>query len=104
MLLEDKFTHAYAAGANAIAIQVDVQKIKRYILEHSNLQHIGVCRYDECECADSHLYEEKTIRNEVTPSDIISDAWITVSADETLYAVHKPFFEIIGSGAKIVFI
>ncbi|WP_234881311.1 hypothetical protein [Bacillus mycoides] len=41
-LLEDKFTHAYASGANAIAIQVDHHKIIRYILEYSDLQHIGV--------------------------------------------------------------
>ena len=51
-----------------------------------------------CGCADSHLYEAKTIRNEVTPSDNISDTWITVSVDETLYVVHKPFFEIIYDG------
>lgn len=99
-LLENKFTHTYASGANAIAIQVDHHKIKRYILEYSDLRHIGVCHDDECECGcmDSHLHETETIRNEVTPSDIVSDTWITVLVDERLYAVHKPFFEIIYDG------
>ncbi|UOB81907.1 hypothetical protein MQW34_27460 (plasmid) [Bacillus sp. ZJS3] len=74
-LLEDKFKHAYASGANAIAIQVDYQKIKRYILEYSDLRHMGVCHEDECECGntDSHLHEAESIRNEVTPSDILGD-------------------------------
>ncbi|MDA2169216.1 hypothetical protein PDN18_25245 [Bacillus cereus] len=38
-LVENKFTRAYASGANAIAIQVDHKKIKRYILEYSDLRH-----------------------------------------------------------------
>ncbi|MFE6139611.1 hypothetical protein [Bacillus sp. NPDC057893] len=45
-----------------------------------------------------NLHETETIRNEVTPSDIVSDTWITVLVDERLYAVHKPFFEIIYGG------
>ncbi|MFL0405589.1 hypothetical protein ACH0BP_28760 [Bacillus nitratireducens] len=47
---------------------------------------------------DSHLHETETIRNEVIPSDIVSDTWITVLVDERLYAIHKPFFEIIYDG------
>ncbi|MCU4959632.1 hypothetical protein OB990_25960 [Bacillus cereus] len=43
---------------------------------------------------DSHLHEAKTIQNEVAPSGIVSDTWITVLVDERLYAVHKTFFEI----------
>lgn len=100
-LIEEKFTHSYNAGANAIAIDADDKKIKQYILEHANLHYLGTGLGDPgCDCGDGDFeqYEMLSIRNEVTPGDILNDEWITVTVDEELYAVHKPFLDIIYDG------
>lgn len=97
-LIEDKFIESYENGANALAMNVGDDIIKQYILEHAKLERkaitqMGEC--DECGCADTHIYEERSIDNDVTPEQVISDDWVTVNVDGDLYAVRKAFYEII---------
>lgn len=93
----DKFTGAHKSGANALAMDVGDDTIKQYILEHTNLKRTEVIQQSDCECgcAVSHIYEERSIDNVVTPEQVMSDDWITVTVDEDLYAVRKAFYEII---------
>ncbi|MDZ4519021.1 hypothetical protein [Bacillus cereus] len=97
-LVAEKFLEAYENGANAIAINVGDDTIKQYILEHAELKQTGVVKggdCDNCGCESSHLYEERSIDNDATPEQVISDDWITVTVDGDLYAVRKKFYEII---------
>lgn len=97
-LVAEKFLEAYENGANAIAINVGDDTIKQYILEHAELKQTGVLKEgdcDNCGCESSHIYEEKSIDNDATPEQVISDNWITVTVDGDLYAVRKKFFEVI---------
>ncbi|EEK53019.1 hypothetical protein bcere0004_56730 [Bacillus cereus BGSC 6E1] len=97
-LIEEKFEYADSNGSNAIAIDVGDDIIKQYILEHAKLERTAIAQMgecDECGCADSHIYEERSIYNEVTPEHVLSDEWITVMVDGEQYAVRKVFYEMI---------
>lgn len=96
--LAEKFIQAYENGANAIAINAGDDTIKRYILEHAELKQTGVVKEggcDNCGCESAHIYEERSIDNDATPEQVISDDWITVTVDGDLYTVRKAFYEII---------
>ncbi|EEL78798.1 hypothetical protein bcere0028_56270 [Bacillus cereus AH1271] len=97
-LAEEKFECADSNGSNSIAIEVGDDIIKQYILEHAKLERTAITQMgecDECGCADTHIYEERSIDNDVTPEQVISDDWVTVTVDGDLYAVRKAFYEII---------
>ncbi len=97
-LIEEKFECADSNGPDAIAIGVGDDTIKQYILEHAKLERTAITQMgecDECGCADSHIYEERSIDNEVTPEHVLSDEWITVMVDGDQYAVRKVFYEMI---------
>ncbi|PGC72666.1 hypothetical protein COM25_22745 [Bacillus wiedmannii] len=97
-LIEDKFECADSNGPNSIAINAGDDIIKQYILEHAKLERTAITQMGECEdcgCADTHIYEERSIYNDVTPEQVISDNWITVIVDGEQYAVKKDFYEII---------
>lgn len=97
-LIEDKFECADSNGPDAIAINVGDDVIKQYILEHAKLERTAITQMgecDECGSADSHIYEERSIDNEVTPEHVLSDEWITVMVDGDQYAVRKVFYEMI---------
>ncbi|USL05426.1 hypothetical protein LIS83_29155 (plasmid) [Bacillus anthracis] len=95
--IAEKFIESYENGANALAMNVGDDIIKQYILEHAELKQTGVTNEGDCECGcdSTHIYEERSIDNDVTPEQVISDDWITVTVDGDLYAVRKKFFEVI---------
>lgn len=97
----EKFIESYENGANALAMNVGDDIIKQYILEHADLKQTGVVKEgdcDNCGCDSTHIYEERSIDNDATPEQVISDDWITVTVDGVLYAVRRAFYEIIYKG------
>lgn len=95
--IAEKFIESYENGANALAMNAGDDIIKQYILEHAELTQTGVTNEGDCDCGcnSTHIYEERSIDNDATPEQVISDAWITVTVDGDLYAVRKAFYEII---------
>ena len=97
-LIEEKFKSLGSNGANAIAIGMDEEKIKKYIVEHAMLKRTAITQMgdcDDCGYSISHLYEVKSIDNDVTEQHVLSNDWTTVIVDGDQYAVRKDFYEII---------